>query len=424
MAANRLVLLCGAGLSIPDPSNLMSAVRVSQRCYDKYRPIAVLPPALRENVDQLAQHFHGTGEFESVFIGSLVPWDELVGDPNSGHAAVADFLISRAAHTALSANFDSLIEQWAGSRKIFLRGALNGQEAMEFRDKTSPLLKFHGCMIRGPNETLWTDAQLGDPSIRDRVTSCSDWMRLELPGKDLLIIGFWTDWGYLNDLLAEALRTVRFGSVTVVDMATSADLQLKAPRLWATLTGGTANFLHLRASSADSLEELQTAFSRAWLRQFYALGEPLVAAAGIAYAAMDPVMSSEDLYKSRCDAEGVPYNRAAQLKEPPAHGAEAAFLHHLLSQAGATRDGAWHRYGGQRVRVVQGAGQALNSVKERYKEPPASVQPDIVACAGARDLSTPGKLISSGSGLSVVRPGAGTGARWMTSQQARAELGI
>jgi hypothetical protein len=51
--ANRLVLLCGAGLSIPSPSDLMSAVRVSQACYDKYQPITTLPVAMRDEVDQV-----------------------------------------------------------------------------------------------------------------------------------------------------------------------------------------------------------------------------------------------------------------------------------------------------------------------------------------------------------------------------------
>jgi hypothetical protein len=39
--------------------NLMSAVRVARACYDKYRPIAVLPPALRDDIDALAGYFHG-----------------------------------------------------------------------------------------------------------------------------------------------------------------------------------------------------------------------------------------------------------------------------------------------------------------------------------------------------------------------------
>lgn len=191
--ANRLILLCGAGLSIPPPSDLMSAIRVSQHCYDRYRPIQVLPAAMRDDIGQLAGHFYGTGEFESVFVNTLVPWNDLVGQPNDGHAAVADFLISRAATAALSANFDTLVEQWAQNRKIAMRGALDGHEAREFSNDTSPLVKFHGCHIRDRNKTLWTDGQLVDPAVASRVATCSDWMRLELPGKDLLVVGFWTD---------------------------------------------------------------------------------------------------------------------------------------------------------------------------------------------------------------------------------------
>jgi len=271
--ANRLVLLCRAGLSIPPPSNLMSAVRVSRACYDKYQHIKVLPPAMRDGIDQLAGHFHGTHEFESVFLGNLIPWRELVGEPNAGHAAVSDLLISRAADAALSANFDLLVEQWAMSRKIDLRGALDGREAMAFRSETSPLLKFHGCMLRGRDETLWTQAQLNEPKIADRIKACADWMRLELPGKDLLVVGFWTDWGYLNNVLADSLSATTFGSVTVIDTAAAADLQTKAPTLWATLTGGTATFRHLPASGADALLELRVAFSKVWLKKFYALAD-------------------------------------------------------------------------------------------------------------------------------------------------------
>jgi hypothetical protein len=85
--ANRLVLLCGAGLSIPGPSRLMSAVQVSRTCYDKYVPISTLPPAMRDDIDQLAAHFYSKGEFESVFIGTLVPWNDLTGESNPGHGS-------------------------------------------------------------------------------------------------------------------------------------------------------------------------------------------------------------------------------------------------------------------------------------------------------------------------------------------------
>jgi hypothetical protein len=35
--ANRLMILCGAGLSIPSPSNLLPAWRVAEICYDRWR---------------------------------------------------------------------------------------------------------------------------------------------------------------------------------------------------------------------------------------------------------------------------------------------------------------------------------------------------------------------------------------------------
>jgi hypothetical protein len=161
--ANHLVILCGAGLSMPAPSNLISAVSVARRCYDKWKPTETLPAPLRDDIDRLAGHLYAQGQFEDVFLSVLVPWDDLVGEPNSGHAAVADLLISRAASATLSANFDPLIEQWAERRKVAMRGALNGAEAVEFTTRSNPLLKFHGCLHRNPDNTLWTQEQLADP---------------------------------------------------------------------------------------------------------------------------------------------------------------------------------------------------------------------------------------------------------------------
>jgi hypothetical protein len=422
MEADRLVLLCGAGLSIPAPSRLMSAVQVSRACYDKYEPISALPAAMRDDIDQLAGHFYGTGEFESVFVGTLVPWDDLAGESNAGHAAVADFLISGASVAALSANFDLLIEQWAHRKRVAMRGALDGQDAQNAGGHESPLVKFHGCLHIDRNRTLWTAQQLADPMIKQRIDTCSDWMKLVLPGKDLLIIGFWTDWGYLNDVLANALSAGGFNSVTVVDPASSALLQAKGPALWANLTAGTTHFQHIQSSGSDGLAELQIAFSRVWLKRFYALAKPLLEAEGKVYAAIDPNLPIDELYDLRRDAEGTPYDKAASTKHPAGHAASAAFLQMLLLQAHATRHGAWYDHNGKRVRVVQGAGEDINTVRERYKEPPAAVQPDVIVCAGALDLSVPGHLISSGAGSSVVRPAAGGGIPWLTLEQARAEF--
>jgi hypothetical protein len=191
--ANRLMLLCGAGLSIPAPNSLMSAVSVARHCFDKRTPHEALAPELREDIDALAGHFYQCGRLKDVFIDTLVPWDELVGDTNDGHAAVADLLICGAVSAALSANFDPLIELWCFRHKVALRGALNAVEAQEFSNSTSPLLKFHGCLTRGRRATLWTHNQLHDNEIAPTITSCTDWIRLNIANKDLLIVGFWTD---------------------------------------------------------------------------------------------------------------------------------------------------------------------------------------------------------------------------------------
>src|ERR1019366_8275204 len=103
---------------------------VARMCYDRWNTTEPLPLNLRENLDLLAAHFHEARTFKDLFIHRLVPWDDLVGSPNAGHAAIADLLISRAASAALSANFDTLIERWAELHKVAFQCSLTGEEAV------------------------------------------------------------------------------------------------------------------------------------------------------------------------------------------------------------------------------------------------------------------------------------------------------
>jgi hypothetical protein len=121
----------------------MSAVRVANTCYDKWQPMEALRAALRNDIDALVT-FPWTEHVRGRLISALVLWDELVGEPNNGHAAIADLLICRAAHAALSANFDPLIEQWSERRKVAMQGALNGADA-HLRSAGT------GCEIPDPN---------------------------------------------------------------------------------------------------------------------------------------------------------------------------------------------------------------------------------------------------------------------------------
>ena len=232
--SNNLVILCGAGLSIPSPSDLLSALAVA-RISTTDISLFTNSRRVKGNISGLANHFHGNGEFQSVFLKTLIPWNELVGEPNAGHRAIGDLLASRAASAALSTNVDPMVEQWAKGRKIAMRAAIEATEAALFSDISAPLLKLHGCIDRNREETLWAPQQLADAAVQQRLARWANWIQLNLPGRDLLVVGFWTDWGYLNEAIDGLLSGLALASVAVIDPANSATLRTRAPALWATL---------------------------------------------------------------------------------------------------------------------------------------------------------------------------------------------
>ena len=94
-------------------------------------------------------------------------------------------------------------------------------------------------------------------------------MNLNLAGKHLVVVGFWSDWGYLNDLVfATALTLRNAASVTVVNPGTRQALETKAPLLWETLNRLSQSFLHVEAYAEAFLDEVRTAFSEVWVRRF------------------------------------------------------------------------------------------------------------------------------------------------------------
>ena len=107
--ANRLVILCGAGLSMSTPSNLPSAARLAQNCANRYLEITGhrLTDDLINDLEKLADHFRQTNEFRRVFIEQLIPWREFRRKPNNGHETVADFLTSGVAEYGITTNLVS-----------------------------------------------------------------------------------------------------------------------------------------------------------------------------------------------------------------------------------------------------------------------------------------------------------------------------
>jgi hypothetical protein len=422
---DSLVFLCGAGLSMAPPSSLPSAATVAAACYDRWVPIEPLDPGLRNDLAGLADYFYDRRRFATEFV-RIVPWNDFLGLPNAGHAAIADLLLTRSAHAALSSNFDPLIENWARERKFELTGAVDGREATSFAAMSSPLVKFHGCMVRDKPHTIWTDKQFAEPIIQDRVDTCTQWINLHLPGKHLVVVGFWSDWGYLNAALASALNVAHAASVTVVDPDTPAALQSKAPQLWHNLVSLSGTFEHVPMSGADFLNEVRHEFSKVWARRFYTLGEPLALGLGVTITRPpdSDSMTVEDLYDFRRDGEGVSYARACTSNRPPAHAAQTALARLTLRAAGATNDGPWMKHGTTLIRVVNGAGQDVESVKGQHREPAVLRAPDIVLCAGSFRIGLPPRIIPAGRGASVVRAAGGGTATWLSFEEVKAEVGL
>lgn len=427
MDAGRLVVLCGAGLSMAPPSNLPSAGQVAEMCFDAYqlRVDPHIDPSLRQDLGALAEHFADLNMLKAQFIENLVPWVEFERPYNPGHAAIADFLITKAAVAGLSSNYDKLIERRAWDYGADFRGSLNGDEATACSHSQAPFLKFHGCSHRDRGSTVWAPSQLDDPIISDRIEKTKIWMEANLRQKDLLVVGFWSDWDYLNQIVGGAIQGIDPLSITVFDLSEGPALEQKAPDLWALAHRPQVTFSHVQESGADALDELRRAFSENYLRQVLAAGRAVFEE--LVGVACDPAwlnvaaMDSEALYDWRRDAEGVPNSRPATKKRPN-EGEVLGCFHLLLRRAGAAQQPQGYALHGRSIRVINGAGYVLNSLAARFIEAPAASLADVFVAVGATDFGLPGHVVRPGTVGSVMRPAAG--GQWLTFEQARMELNV
>lgn len=425
--AGRLVIVCGAGLSMAPPSRLPSALRVAEACFDRYRLNidANADAALRHDLERLAQHFADADTLESVFIETLVPWADFVRPPNAGHAAVADLLVTKAAAAGLSANYDVLIERCAVENGFDFQNSLDGDEATVRARTQAPLLKFHGCATRDRSATVWTPSQLDTGTISERIARSRTWMAANLRQKDLLVVGFWSDWTYLNVLLGEVLDGLSPLSVTVVDPADADFLEEKARELWLLAHGAGVTFEHVQQSGAEALDELRNAFSKNYLKSMLAAGrQAFEETTGVE---CEPEWLSIDdfdnttLYGLRRDAEGVPSDKPATRSHPA--GCESLSVCHLmLRRAGAVQTPIGYDLGGRAVRVVNGAGAILSKLKSQFAEAPVIRNADIVIAPGAIDLPGPANVVRPGRSGNFIRPASG--ANWLDLIGAQQELGF
>ena len=428
MYAERLVVVCGAGLSMAPPSNLPSARTVAAESFDQYR-LTIKPdcdPTLRGDLEALTKYFADLDILKTVFIDKIVPWKDFVlSQPNVGHAAVADFLIVRAAVAGLSGNYDSLIERSAQDYGFDFQGALDGDEAVLHARTQGPLLKLHGCCQRDRSSTIWSSSQLQDQVIAARIQKSKTWMAANLRQKDLLIVGFWSDWQYLNEIIGAALDDLNPRSVTVADPSDAGQLQQKAPDLWTLAHAENVAFHHVQESGTNVLDELRRSFSQNYIRQMLAAGrEAFEQEVGIRCdsAWLDVAdFDSETLYGWRRDAEGVPNGQPA-TKQRPENAKVLGFFHLLLRQAGAQQNEDTYEMNGRTIRVINGAAEFLGTLRSRFIEAPAIPTADIVVAVGATTPDLPGNIVHRGRPGDFIRPEAG--GRWFDMYGGRKELNL
>src|SRR5690242_18160559 len=94
IAADNLVVFCGAGLSMASPSKVPSARAVADQTAKKYvlQAGVTLPTGADSDLEILSSFALGRGELRKLMLRKLVEWHPFLRDPNAGHFAVADFL--------------------------------------------------------------------------------------------------------------------------------------------------------------------------------------------------------------------------------------------------------------------------------------------------------------------------------------------
>ncbi len=418
IAANRLVVICGAGLSMARPTCLPSAKALAASTARLYETITgdALDPRLHDDLEALAKFIWERGQLRTLFIQRLVDWAPFRRKPNSGHSAIADLLLCSGIEAAVSTNYDTHIEDAAfdlgeGDFRI----ALDGAQAQTCPPTQRPLLKLHGCCQCDRDNTVWLKEQLGELVVSRRTALSRDWIRANLRQRDLIFVGFWSDWAYLNEVLERIVADLPPDEprlAVLVDPDPWPSLVKKAPVLseWAQ-NGAAITFRHAQEYAEVFLEELRVQISLQFVRTVLsAAGRTYEGLAGHPPARLRPPIAvsggGDELYGLRRDLTGMGPRDAVRTLRPDGLELIGAFLLALLLR-GATVKGGILQYQGQSLRVFNGAGKLMSQVRARLEAPQHLTIPvDEIICVNAFPDPSPPNIVRPGAGSTVVRPQA------------------
>ena len=425
LIAERLALLCGAGLSMAQPSSIPSAAQLAASAKQQYD--AQFGPErepLPESINDQAQLFFARNELYTIYLRYLVDSHAFSSQPNLGHYAIADLLLVRGISTAVSTNVDLLIEISGNMLNGQIAVGITRDEVARMRPALSPLLKIHGCWSR-PDSTIWATDQTCNEPVRSRLNECSQWLEVRLLDRDLLIVGYSTDWNYLNQVLEAAIGAVSPTRVIVVDPCESNEFAEKAPMLYELGQRASTEFCHVQCSGDEFLNSLRVSFSRMFVRRVLRAGHD--AYLGIVGEApedhwLEPTSDlAHELWETRRDFEGCQPNQPSTMRDPPNEPLLGLTVLQLRAR-GATPIGNLWSVDDRTIRVIRAPNRLLHDVEAIYSPGSApSISPDVVVAVGAVPVSLP-KSVARASGTdSIVR---GASPMWLSRDQAVEELAL
>ena len=243
--------------------------------------------------------------------------------------------------------------------------------------------------------------------------------------RDLVVVGFFTDWGYLNALLKRCLGAVAPSNVIVVDPSSTEILKWKAPVLFSIGGQISGGFYHVQRSGAEYLNELRHKWPVSYVRCTLTSGIRLLVDAGDKRASENncepPAAAADQLWAIRRDIEGLAPSGPCKNREP-IDAASVGRMIVTLRYAGAVLDGNLWNLNGQRIRVIKASGKALNDFKRVYAGSTSPLSaPDITIASGARDFSLKSDIARSGSPSDVV---GNRSTSFLTDEQAERALQI
>jgi hypothetical protein len=427
--AGRLVIFCGAGLSMGSPSSVPSAARLADQCATYYEESSgeVLPPEMHWNIELLADHFAGRQMLESIFLNDVVSnipdFGTFFRNPNAGHEAIADLLGCSAIKMNVSTNVDDLIER-AAERMWEPKAHVALTRAETARPYPHALhVKLHGCFRRDVPGTLWSKHQLEYLPFQERIEEFSQWLPGALHDKDLVFVGFWSDWAYLNDVLGNIIRNSQVSRIVLVNPSSEDELREKAGDLWHLAHQGGVDFIHEKEFGQVFLDELRQAYSFHFMRRLIASGRStftqITGRPAPTFVGFDG-LSSRDLYEWRQDSTGTPAQQIIRKKAPDENMQLLGAMHLEMQEAGAVVTGSAYVRGEHRVRLIHGAGRLVSEVRAKYASLPSFISDDLVVCVGAHNTGFFPDSVARGNGIdanSTVRPGLS--GDWITEIEAR-----